>query len=63
MSKSIFKSKTFWFNTITTAGTLLGTYGGLFGPAALPYVIGATGMINVVLRFMTSESVSMKGSE
>lgn len=63
MSKSIFKSKTFWFNALTATGTILGTYGGLLGPAALPYVVGATGIINVVLRFMTTQPVTMKGGE
>lgn len=63
MSKSILKSKTFWFNTLTTAGTLLGTYGGLLGPAALPYIVGATGIINVALRFITSQPVTLKGGD
>lgn len=60
MAKAALKSKTLWVNALTTAGSLLATYGGLLTPAALPYVIAAQGAINVVLRFMTTQPIEIK---
>lgn len=57
--KSIFKSKTFWFNVLTIAAAI---GGGQFGikidpKVAVPLVAGA----NVGLRMLTSQPVSLTG--
>lgn len=59
--KSIFASKTFWFNALSGAATVLGTYGGFLPPVALPYVAGASALINIGLRFVTETPVSLTG--
>lgn len=60
--KSIFASKTFWFNLLTGAGTVLGTASGMVPPPALPYVAAASALINIGLRFVTTQPVSVTGS-
>lgn len=55
-SKSIFKSKTFWFNALSVIATVSTTYAGLMPPAWLPYVAAAGGVANIGLRLMTDTS-------
>jgi hypothetical protein len=51
--KSIFKSKTFWLNVLGIAGTVVGAI-----PAGVPTIITG-GAINIVLRILTKEPVSI----
>lgn len=63
MKKSIFASKTFWFGVAqwaVAASAWLGTSPGF--PATLAPYFGATGMITIVLRMVTSTAVSFTGS-
>lgn len=69
MNKSIFLSKTFWVNLIagmiTVAGiidpTLLNAIG-IDDPTRFITIMGSiTALLNIVLRFLTSKSVSLLG--
>ena len=52
--KSIFASKTFWFNVLTAGAGFLGS-GSLPSKWALP----VAGIINIILRAVTSQPVSI----
>lgn len=60
--KPFYFSKTVWLNVITTivaALTFLPTVGGLIPEAALPYLLGAVGILNIILRvWFTEQPVS-----
>ena len=54
--KLIFKSKTFWFNVLSVAGLAVGIV------PLPPLVAEATvGIVNVLLRIVTKEPVSVTG--
>lgn len=52
MSKSIFKSKVFWFNVVTCGAHFLG-----YLPADIAGIV--VPIVNVVLRYVTTEPVSV----
>lgn len=54
--KSIFKSKTFWFNVLATAAT----YGSLLPPK---YAVPVATVGNIGLRFITNAPVNLTGKE
>ncbi len=56
MKKSIFKSKTFWFNMLSTVGIITGI-------VPLPPGVAETtvGIVNVLLRLVTKDPVSITG--
>ena len=56
MSKSLFKSKTFWVNVLTAGVELSGVLTGLIPPGALQI---ATNVLNIALRLVTSQPVSV----
>ena len=61
-SKSILTSKTFWFNMLTIALAVITiTDPSLIGVSA-KQMLWASGVINIVLRFITSGAVSLTGS-
>lgn len=54
-----YKSKTVWFNIITTlvaALTFLPTVSDLLPAEALPYLLGFVGVLNVILRVWFTDS-------
>lgn len=56
VKKNIFKSKTFWFNVLSVAGLVTGVV------PLPPAVSEATvGIVNVLLRLVTKEPVSVTG--
>ena len=59
MSKTWWKSKTIWANVIAFIATMLGVFGVADIPAELQAQIVAAIMmvVNVALRFVTSESI------
>lgn len=59
--KSIFASKTFWFNALTGAADVIGHASGFIPPQYQPYIMGASALINIGLRFVTSQPVSVSG--
>lgn len=61
-TKSIFASKVFWFNLLTIALAIISiTDPSLIGASA-KQMLWASGVINIVLRFLTTGSVSLTGS-
>ena len=56
MKKSLFKSKTFWFNLLSAAAALSGVAVDFVSPQILAAI---TGVINVGLRLVTTEEVSV----
>jgi hypothetical protein len=55
-SKSIFKSKTFWFNVLGTAATVLVNAANVLPPQ---YSVIALGIGNLILRFVTKTPVTL----
>ena len=55
--KSALKSKTIWLNVLTGASTAAGTLGEVLPPSALPWVVLAQSIANVLLRYMTSTAI------
>lgn len=62
--KPIFKSKTFWVNIITAIAGVLTTVGGSDLIQDNPQMAGIAatvmGVVNIFLRFMTTEKVTIK---
>lgn len=61
MTKSVFKSKTFWFNFGAAALAFLEANGALLGPQAYPVIAGVVALGNIALRYFTSDPVSVSG--
>lgn len=57
MSKSLFSSKMFWFNALTTVASVLPQAQEAMPDSAKPYVVPVVGLVNIVLRMMTSAPV------
>lgn len=55
--KSPVKSKTVWINGLTTAAGVITAATGMIPPPALPYVLVVQGLINIALRFMTTQPI------
>lgn len=60
-TKSLWKSKTFWFNTISGVIGVVGQIQGFLPPPALPYVAAVVAVGNIVLRMITDQPVSISG--
>ena len=62
MSKTITKSKTFWVNlVIVVAGAVSGALDTEVianNPAYVAYAAAATGVINIILRILTKQSIT-----
>lgn len=55
MSKSLFASKVFWFNVLTAGASLLDVL-----PVPKEYAVIAVGVINIALRFVTTQPVHVR---
>lgn len=60
-TKSLFQSKTFWFNLLGIVAAAGSTYADILPPKAAPYVIAAGGIANIILRTVTNQGVSVTG--
>ena len=62
-TKSIFSSKTFWFNALAFVGAVAGAFGftGELAPDLQPFVVPAVTLINIVLRYLTKQPVALRG--
>lgn len=56
MSKSLFKSKTFWLNVAGIAAAVLNAAAPVVPPPAVPVVLGVLGILN---RLVTDKPVSL----
>lgn len=62
MNKSIFSSKTAWFNVLLGILPVIGTNIPALGFLADPQIIATFGAVgNIVLRFLTGQPVSVTG--
>ncbi len=61
-TKSIFSSRTFWFNLLTGAADLIGHAAGIIPPQYQPYIAAASALINIGLRWVTTQPVSINPS-
>ena len=61
-TKRFYQSKTFWFNALAFVGAVAGAYGftGEIAPELQPFVVPAVTLINVVLRFVTKQAVTLR---
>lgn len=57
MDKSLWKSKTFWFNLLGGIAQVLGLAAGFIPPSAAPYLAGAQAAVNIGLRVVTNQPV------
>lgn len=59
-SKSIFKSKTFWANTIALAASVATAMGVDIGPDVQASLVGGVmAVVNIALRFVTNKPVNI----
>lgn len=56
--KSLFKSKTFWFQVLSVGLAVSHAI-----PVSAPVAAAVTGIVNVFLRLQTTEPVSIMGKE
>ena len=62
--KSIFASKTFWVNIVALVATISTAFGldlGLDPDKQVAVVGGIMSLVNIVLRFITKDAVSVTG--
>lgn len=62
MDKTIWQSKTFWFNALTVAAAVLTLLGGMTEHVPsdwLPAILMAQGVVNIGLRLVTTEPVKL----
>lgn len=57
--KSILTSKTFWFNVLGGAAQVIGFAGQYIPPQYAPIAVGVTALINIILRTVTTQPVSV----
>lgn len=57
--KSIFSSKTFWFNVLTLVVTYGGTLTNALPAEFAQYAIGVVAIANVLLRLITTQPVTI----
>ena len=55
--KSLFKSKTFWFNVLTGVGAIVGA--GVLPPSLMLYAPTIMAVVNIGLRWVTTQPVSI----
>lgn len=58
-TKSLFASRTFWFNLLGVIAAVSTTYAEIIPPKALPYVMAAGGIANIILRTVTNQGVTI----
>lgn len=61
--KPIWQSKTFWFNILTTVAALLASpeIAAFLGPNGMQYIVVAQTALNIILRLLSKDAVSLTG--
>lgn len=61
-SKRFYRSKTFWVNVIAFAVAVLSAFGlvGELDKGLAPFVVPVVALINIVLRFITNQAISLR---
>lgn len=64
-AKSIFKSKTFWFNLLTALGAILVEVSNVLPDLSMDpkWVLMGVALINIVLRYITTQPVVITKDE
>lgn len=59
--KKFYQSKTFWFNVLAFVVAVAANFGytGELAPEAQQFVLPAVFVINIVLRFITNQGISL----
>lgn len=60
--KSLFASRTFWLNALTFAAALLTALSGMteaIPPAFMPHIVAALAAVNIALRMVTTQPVTI----
>ena len=60
-AKSILTSKTFWFNTLTTAVEVTTLLTGTLPPKYAPHIVMVQGVANILLRLISKTPVTLTG--
>ncbi len=62
MSKEFWKSKTFWVNVVALATSVLAAFGlvGELDAAWEPFVVPIIALVNLILRFVTKQPISLR---
>lgn len=58
-AKSIFASKTFWFNFLTGVASVGGELVGVLPPQISVYTLPVMAIVNIILRGLTSKPVEL----
>jgi hypothetical protein len=58
-AKHFLQSKTFWLNTLTIIGGLILAYWDVVPTKYEPFLLATLGAINVVLRFLTGQPITL----
>lgn len=63
LDKPFWQSKTLWVNVATLAVAVLTALSGqadVIPPEAMPYIVGALSVANLVLRYLTKQPLALK---
>ena len=62
-TKSIFESRTIWLNAIVAVLAIYDQVAPFIPPAWVPKIAAIVGVLNIILRLVTTQPVSLSGGE